>query len=71
MRSVLSARGLRKSFGELEVVCGVDLEVARASASACSVRTARASHHSSPPGLADPDAGDIELLVRGPAAREA
>jgi ABC-type multidrug transport system ATPase subunit len=27
--SVLTARGLRKSYGRLEVVCGVDLAVAR------------------------------------------
>ena len=62
--SVLSARGLRKSFGELEVVCGVDLEVAsgecfgllgpNGAGKTTSLKLCL--------GLADPDAGDIELL---------
>jgi lipooligosaccharide transport system ATP-binding protein len=62
--SVLSARGLRKSFGELEVVCGVDLEVASGECfgllgpnGAGKTTTLKLCL-----GLADPDAGDIELL---------
>jgi len=62
--SVLSARGLRKSFGELEVVCGVDLEVASGECfgllgpnGAGKTTTLKLCL-----GLADPDAGEIELL---------
>jgi lipooligosaccharide transport system ATP-binding protein len=44
--SDLSARGLRKSYGGHEVVCGVDLAVARGECL----------------GLTEPDAGGIELL---------
>jgi lipooligosaccharide transport system ATP-binding protein len=62
--SVLAVRGLRKSFGELEVVCGVDLEVASGECfgllgpnGAGKTTTLKLCL-----GLADPDAGDIELL---------
>jgi lipooligosaccharide transport system ATP-binding protein len=62
--SVLSARGLRKSFGELEVVCGVDLEVAPGECfgllgpnGAGKTTTLKLCL-----GLADPDGGEIELL---------
>jgi lipooligosaccharide transport system ATP-binding protein len=64
MRSVLSVRGLRKSFGDLEVVCGVDLEVVPGECfgllgpnGAGKTTTLKLCL-----GLADPDAGDIELL---------
>jgi len=62
--SVLSARGLRKSYGELEVVSGLDLEVAPGECfgllgpnGAGKTTTLKLCL-----GLADPDAGDIELL---------
>jgi lipooligosaccharide transport system ATP-binding protein len=62
--SVLSARALRKSFGDLEVVCGVDLEVASGECfgllgpnGAGKTTTLKLCL-----GLADPDAGEIELL---------
>src|SRR3954470_15636040 len=64
MNSVLAVRGLRKSFGESEVVCGVDLEVASGECfgllgtnGAGKTTTLKLSL-----GLADPDAGEIELL---------
>jgi lipooligosaccharide transport system ATP-binding protein len=62
--SVLSARGLRKSYGELEVVSGLDLEVAPGECfgllgpnGAGKTTTLKLCL-----GLVDPDAGDIELL---------
>jgi lipooligosaccharide transport system ATP-binding protein len=62
--SVLSARGLRKSFGDVEVVCGVDLEVASGECfgllgpnGAGKTTTLKLCL-----GLSDPDAGEIELL---------
>ena len=62
--SALSARGLRKSFGEVEVVCGVDLEVASGECfgllgpnGAGKTTTLKLCL-----GLSDPDAGEIELL---------
>jgi lipooligosaccharide transport system ATP-binding protein len=64
MSAVLSARGLRKSFGAAEVVCGVDLEVASGECfgllgpnGAGKTTTLKLCL-----GLADPDAGEIELL---------
>jgi lipooligosaccharide transport system ATP-binding protein len=64
MRSVLRASGLRKSFGSLEVVCGVDLEVASGECfgllgpnGAGKTTTLKLCL-----GLAEPDAGAIELL---------
>ncbi len=62
--SVLSARGLRKSYGALEVVAGVDLEVAPGECfgllgpnGAGKTTTLKLCL-----GLIDPDAGAIELL---------
>jgi len=62
--SVLSAHGLRKSYGELEVVSGLDLEVAPGECfgllgpnGAGKTTTLKLCL-----GLVDPDAGDIELL---------
>jgi lipooligosaccharide transport system ATP-binding protein len=62
--SVLSVRGLRKSFGGLEVVGGVDLEVAPGECfgllgpnGAGKTTTLKLCL-----GLADPDGGEIELL---------
>jgi len=62
--TVLSARGLRKSYGELEVVCGVDLKVDSGECfgllgpnGAGKTTTLKLCL-----GLVDPDAGDIELL---------
>jgi lipooligosaccharide transport system ATP-binding protein len=62
--TVLAARGLRKSFGPLEVVCGVDLAVAPGECfgllgpnGAGKTTTLRLCL-----GLIRPDAGDIELL---------
>jgi len=62
--SVLSAHGLRKSYGELEVVSGVDLDVAPGECfgllgpnGAGKTTTLKLCL-----GLVDPDAGDIELL---------
>ena len=62
--TVLSARGLRKSYGELEVVSGLDLEVAPGECfgllgpnGAGKTTTLKLCL-----GLVDPDAGDIELL---------
>jgi len=62
--SVLTARGLRKSYGELEVVSGLDLEVAPGECfgllgpnGAGKTTTLKLCL-----GLVDPDAGDIELL---------
>jgi lipooligosaccharide transport system ATP-binding protein len=64
MRSVLSARGLRKSFGATEVVAGIDLEVASGECfgllgpnGAGKTTTLKLCL-----GLADPDGGEIELL---------
>jgi lipooligosaccharide transport system ATP-binding protein len=64
MSTVLSARGLRKSYGELEVVAGVDLEVEPGECfgllgpnGAGKTTTLKLCL-----GLVDPDAGDIELL---------
>ncbi|MBC7802641.1 MAG: ATP-binding cassette domain-containing protein [Candidatus Parcubacteria bacterium] len=60
----LSVRGLRKRFGDTEVVCGVDLEVAPGECfgllgpnGAGKTTTLRLCL-----GLADPDAGEIRLL---------
>jgi lipooligosaccharide transport system ATP-binding protein len=62
--SVLAARGLRKSFGALEVVCGVDLSVAAGECfgllgpnGAGKTTTLKLCL-----GLIQPDAGAIELL---------
>jgi len=62
--TVLGARGLRKSFGALEVVCGVDLAVASGECfgllgpnGAGKTTTLRLCL-----GLIQPDAGEIELL---------
>jgi lipooligosaccharide transport system ATP-binding protein len=62
--TVLSVRGLRKSYGELEVVSGVDLKVAAGECfgllgpnGAGKTTTLKLCL-----GLVDPDAGDIELL---------
>jgi len=62
--SILSARGLRKSYGELEVVCGVDLGVAPGECfgllgpnGAGKTTTLRLCL-----GLTRPQAGEIELL---------
>jgi lipooligosaccharide transport system ATP-binding protein len=62
--TVLGARGLRKSFGALEVVSGVDLEVARGECfgllgpnGAGKTTILRLCL-----GLIRPDAGEIELL---------
>ena len=62
--SVLAARGLRKSYGGMEVVCGVDLEVAPGECfgllgpnGAGKTTTLRLCL-----GLVTPDAGAIELL---------
>jgi lipooligosaccharide transport system ATP-binding protein len=64
MSSVLAVRGLRKSFGAREVVCGVDLEVASGECfgllgpnGAGKTTTLKLCL-----GLADADAGDIALL---------
>src|SRR3954462_8156420 len=64
MSSVLAVRGLRKSFGESEVVCGVDLEVASGECfgllgpnGAGKTTTLKLCL-----GLSKPDAGSIELL---------
>jgi lipooligosaccharide transport system ATP-binding protein len=63
--SVLGVRGLRKSFGALEVVCGVDLAVASGECfgllgpnGAGKTTTLRLCL-----GLIQPDAGEIELLA--------
>jgi lipooligosaccharide transport system ATP-binding protein len=62
--SVLSARGLRKSYGELEVVSGVDLQVVPGECfgllgpnGAGKTTTLKLCL-----GLVEPDAGDVELL---------
>ena len=62
--SVLAARGLRKSFGALEVVCGVDLSVAAGECfgllgpnGAGKTTTLKLCL-----GLIQPDAGAIELI---------
>ena len=62
--NVLRAAGLRKSYGSLEVVCGVDLAVASGECFGLlgpngggKTTTLKLCL-----GLADPDAGDIELL---------
>ena len=64
MSSVLSARGLRKSYGELEVVSGVDLQVVPGECfgllgpnGAGKTTTLKLCL-----GLVEPDAGDVELL---------
>src|SRR5262245_25704945 len=71
MNRVLSARGLRKSFGELELVCGVDLEVQSGECfgllgpnGAGKTTTLKLCL-----GLSDPDAGEIELLGEKVPAR--
>src|SRR5688572_19300474 len=64
MSTVLSARGLRKSYGELEVVAGVDLKVEPGECfgllgpnGAGKTTTLKLCL-----GLVEPDAGDVELL---------
>jgi lipooligosaccharide transport system ATP-binding protein len=71
MNAALSARGLRKSFGALEVVCGVDLEVQRGECfgllgpnGAGKTTTLKLCL-----GLMEPDAGRIELLGEAVPAR--
>jgi lipooligosaccharide transport system ATP-binding protein len=62
--NVLAARSLRKSYGELEVLCGVDLAVTRGECfgllgpnGAGKTTTLKLCL-----GLTDPDAGEIQLL---------
>ena len=62
--AALSAKNLRKAFGELEVVCGVDLEIQRGECfgllgpnGAGKTTTLKLCL-----GLTEPDAGEIELL---------
>jgi lipooligosaccharide transport system ATP-binding protein len=70
-QAALTVRGLRKRFGGQEVVCGVDLDVARGECfgllgpnGAGKTTTLRLCL-----GLADPDAGEIRLLDHEVPAR--